>query len=254
MFAGLGKVPSFNGRGSRNDSNSNGNNRNAFTNDLGDRPLYFIGKRYVRFYFIDYKVIAFEVLISLLSFLMVIALFLFGYESVYPDLIPKVKSTYYILQFICIFISFISVFLVSRFSKDRDSCISYMKVLFMVSFILMLIFITYRFYLDSVYTNDKFEDLLNKSEYSEYINTSDKRLSVNSNGLNLVSEKEAFIEDNIQSYSFFKARTYCQIGLYFLVVLYTGYTIYLLTKRDNKRDKLEKDDAILFDEEENVKF
>ena len=34
MFAGRGKVPSFNGRGSRNDSNSNGNNRNAFTNDL----------------------------------------------------------------------------------------------------------------------------------------------------------------------------------------------------------------------------
>ena len=65
---------------------------------------------------------------------------------------------------------------------------------------------------------------------------------------------EAYIQENVTAYLNFKVKTVTYIVIYILEILIMCYLIYRLKKHDNAKDKLEKDDEVLYDEEENVKL
>ena len=66
--------------------------------------------------------------------------------------------------------------------------------------------------------------------------------------------KEAYIQENVTAYLNFKVKTVTYIVIYILEILIMCYLIHRLKKHDNAKDKLEKDDEVLYDEEENVKL
>ena len=66
--------------------------------------------------------------------------------------------------------------------------------------------------------------------------------------------KEAYIQDNTNAYLNFKVKTVTYIVIYILTILVMIYLAYRLKKNEDQKDRLEKDDEILYDEEENVKM
>ena len=72
--------------------------------------------------------------------------------------------------------------------------------------------------------------------------------------IKIKSEKEYYIDECVKAYNIFSIRMYGIIGLNVLLIILLIYQIPKVSRIQEKRDKLSKDDEILFDEEENVKF
>ena len=80
------------------------------------------------------------------------------------------------------------------------------------------------------------------------------RIDLGITGVSVKTEKEYYIDECMKLYNIFKIKSYGTLGLHMLLNILLIYQIIRVQDIQNKRKKIDKDDLILFDEEQNVKF
>ena len=69
-----------------------------------------------------------------------------------------------------------------------------------------------------------------------------------------LDDKEAYIEESVNAYTNFKVKTILYMVIYCITICIIFYLAHRLENMEDKKEELYKDDAVLFDEEENIKF
>ena len=80
------------------------------------------------------------------------------------------------------------------------------------------------------------------------------KFSFNVLGFKVSDTREFYIEESINAYTNFTIK----VVLYFIIHILFVFLIFYLSNRlstiENKKEKLMKDDVVLYDDEENIKF
>ena len=147
-----------------------------------------------------------------------------------------------------------------RNKEKRNRMIMLIAVL-VLSLITMFSFFFVRLSFDSKYNNQYFDSIY-ISEHPEEIkdNTKDKlnfkkqHIDLTLAGPQLKTDAEFYTSECMEMYNIFKVKTYLIGGAHLLINILLVLQIIKLMSIDKKREQLEKDDAIVYDPEQNVHF
>lgn len=202
---------------------------------------------------LDNTYVIFQMIVTIIIFTTAGITFLSTYK---PSIIDPIENTKRILINTYILITLallVLTILANYFSKDKNALIKRLIVILSLSVITILVFFGIKANMDSTYTKNKFEQIYNQ-EYSGQTSNSESKIVVSIGEIKIKSEKEYYIDECVKAYNIFSIRMYGIIGLNVLLIILLIYQIPKVSRIQEKRDKLSKDDEILFDEEENVKF
>lgn len=246
-FMGRGGMPSF------NDNIGDGIQDNG--NDVG-RHGYYRGYGYYRRYYyipLDNTYVIMQMIVTFLILIIGVIAFLFTYKSSIVDPIASMKKIFINTHLITIGILLAITLVMNFFSKSTTSLIKRLAIIFVISVIVMLVFFGIKLNLDTTYTEDKFEQIYTEQGISEDSGNKSK-VDINLTGFGIKTEKEYYIDEFMKLYNIFKTKTYGTLGVHLLLNLLLIYQISKIAKIEGKKEKLNKDDLILFDEEQNVKI
>lgn len=229
--------------------------RGGFGGFGNDKRRYYRGGLFRIYTYIplDNTYVIFQMIVTIIIFVTAGITFLYTYK---PSIIDPIESTKKILINTYILITLallVLTILANYFSKDKNALIKRLIVILLLSVITILVFFGIKANMDSTYTKNKFEQIYNQ-EYSEQNSDSESKIVVSIGEIKIKSEKEYYIDECVKAYNIFSIRMYGIIGLNVLLIILLIYQIPKVSRIQEKRDKLSKDDEILFDEEENVKF
>ena len=202
---------------------------------------------------LDNTYVIFQMIVTIIIFITAGITFLSTYK---PSIIDPIENTKKILINTYILITLallVLTILANYFSKDKNALIKRLIVILSLSVITILVFLGIKANMDLTYTKNKFEQIYNQ-EYSGQTSNSESKIVVSIGEIKIKSEKEYYIDECVKAYNIFSIRMYGIIGLNVLLIILLIYQIPKVSRIQEKRDKLSKDDEILFDEEENVKF
>ena len=107
--------------------------------------------------------------------------------------------------------------------------------------------------MDSIYTENKFAEIY-EQEYTESKTSDKNKIDIGLTGVSIKSEKEYYIDKCIEAYNVFTIKMYSSFAINGFLIILLIYEIIKVLNIQEKKDRLSKDDAILFDEEENIKI
>lgn len=139
------------------------------------------------------------------------------------------------------------------FSKSEKVILKRLSIIFTISIIIMIAFFGTKLNLDKTYTRDKFEQFYTDQNTDKYSNTKLK-LAIGIKEIGIKTEKEYYISECMKLYNIFSTKVYVILGVHILFNILMIYQILKILKVQGKKDKMNRDEVILFDEEENVKF
>ena len=142
--------------------------------------------------------------------------------------------------------------LITILSKQKETLIKGLRLVGIISLLIVCIHLGLKINLDSQYNEETFGEFY--ETYEEQGNTSSKRVTIGLSGIKYLDNKEAYIEESVNAYTNFKIKTILYIVIYFIAICMIFYLAHRLANREEKKEDLYKDDAVLFDEEENIKF
>ena len=208
---------------------------------------------YYGYYIIHYDktFIAMELISAFLIILIAVAVYLFAYQITFYDPIAETKTTFLTFQLISILATVILAGLITILSKQKETIIKGLKLVGIISLLIVLIHLGSKIYLDSQYNEETFGEFYETYEQGD---TSSKRVTVGLSGIQYLDDKEAYIEESVNAYTNFKVKTILYMAIYFITICIIFYLAYRLANLEDKKEELHKDDAVLFDEEENIKF
>lgn len=246
-FHGRGSGPFFGNRGPRGGNNSGESKGNFYH--------YFYYHHYHRPYIIVYDktFMLMEIIATAIILIGCIMAYLFSYQPSFPDPIQSVKDTYLISQGIVLGCMVVFLILASFFTEEKEKLEKRLKIILIVSCISLVVLFGVRIYLDGIYTTEKFETFYETTDF-EGKNESFSGNGISLKNMSIATQKELYVEENLRTYQFFQIKTLMLIVLQILLNILIGYFILRVRKHNQKKDQLEKDDAILYDEEENVKI
>ena len=237
----------------RGNFSTNGNN------NLGSNGKYFHhrGLYYRRRIVIDSNYILIQMLITFLIFILGVVGYISNYESKIEDPLESIKSTYINVYLICI-VCFLGInFIINQFAKSETSLLNKLSIFFIISILTMFSFFGVRLNFDSKYNKVFFEKIAieqNLEDTSTKKDILNSKLDLGLGGISLKTEKQYFLDECDNLYKIFQTKTYGILGLHLLFNLLLFYQIVKIIKTINKKDKMDKNDAILFDEEQNIKI
>lgn len=247
-FENRGSGPSFGGNDGDNKEDKNiGNGGPKFHRGYWFRPYYCTYIPLDNTYVIMQMIVTFTILI-----IGAIA-YLTTYKSDIIDPIENTKKLFINAHLITIGILLGITLLFNYFSKDAKSLIKRLIVTLAISIIIMFSFIGVKLHMDKTYTKTKFNQIYSEQGVSEEASNK-QRVDLGLSGVKIKTEKEYYVDECVELYNIFKTKTYGILGIHLLLNLLLIYQIYKLVKIENKKDRLKRDDKILFDEEENVKI
>ena len=106
---------------------------------------------------------------------------------------------------------------------------------------------------DNKYTKETFEEICS-SQFEEDIENKKTKVDIELTGVSLKTDKEYYVDECVKKYNIFKIKTYGTLILHLVLNLLLIYQIEKNRKIENKKSQIAKDDIVLFDEEENVKY
>ncbi len=251
-YMGRGGFSSFGsglGGGVRqNDNYDNNDNRH-------NNRMYYRGGLFRMYYYIplDNTYVIFQMIATIIIFTIVGITFLITYK---PSVIDPLEDTKRIIMNTYIIITLllaVITILANYFSKDKNMLIKRLTIILSISIITILVFWGVKANLDSTYTKDKFEQIYTQ-EYGEQKSETQNKISIGLTEMQIKTEKEYYVDEYIKAYNIFGIRMYVVIGVNILIIILLIYQISKVSKIQEIKDRVSKDDAILFDEEENVKF
>ena len=227
---------------------------NVSNSDYGRR--YRAGWFHVYYYIpLDNTYVQMEMIAAIIIFIIVGISYLVSYKSSIVDPIEGVKKAFFNTSIVITLALMILVILANYFSKEKKVLIKRLATIAIVALVMILGVGIGKIYLDSKYNRNTFE----KFYIQEYGNETDKknkkeRIDLSLSGFDVKSEKKYYIDECMKAYNIFTIRTYLVLLMDLLLIVLIIYQIYKVYRIQEKRDKLEKDDIVVYDEEENVKF
>lgn len=218
-------------------------------------PFYEFYRNY-DYYYIQYdeKFIAMELIAEFLFIAIIVAVYLFGYQISFEDPIAHVKKHFLIAQVVAIVISLIATGIVTFFIKSsKERLIKNLKIVAILSILAILIFIGIKLNLNKRYNENTFAEFYEQCEQPN-IDGNSNRLSVGILGAKVTTYKQDYIEKSKNAYNNFSIKSMLYLTIYVFVVIFIFYLSYRVSTIERKKQRLSKDDAILYDDEENVKF
>lgn len=211
---------------------------------------YWGRRRYFIIYY-DKTFIAMELISVILIILIAVAVYLFAYQVTFDDPIAETKETFLTFQLISILATVILATLITILSKQKETIIKGLKLVGILSLLIVFIHLGTKMYLDSQYNEETFGEFYETYEQGD---TSSKRVTVGLSGIQYLDDKDAYIEESVNAYINFKVKTILYMVIYIIAICIIFYLAHRLDKIEDKKEELYKDDAVLFDEEENIKF
>lgn len=217
--------------------------------------MYYRGRLIRMYYYIplDNTYVIFQMIAAIIIFIIAGITFLTTYK---PSVIDPLEETKRIIvnTYIIIDLALVSIILLANyFSKNKNTLIKRLIVILLVAIVTILIFFGIKANLNSTYTESKFEQIYTQ-ENGEKTTDIKSKFDVGFTGVKMKTEKEYYIDECVKAYNVFSIRMYVLVGINVLLIILLIYQISKASKIQEKRDRLSKDDAILFDEEENMKF
>lgn len=202
-------------------------------------------------YVIMQMVLFFIMLIAFLLF------FLFARKSAVTDTIEDVKNIFINLYLVVMALILALTAFAYRNKEQRNRMIMLITVL-VLSIVTMFSFFFVRLNMDSQY-NSQYFDSVYISEHPEEntkdkSNSNKKRIDLTLAGPQLKTDAEFYTSECMEMYNIFKVKTYLISGVHLLINILLALQIIKLMSIDKKREQLEKDDAIVYDPEQNVHF
>ncbi len=184
-------------------------------------------------------------IIAVIMFFTCLIGILYSYKPSIIDPISGIKKLYVNGYLISLGILLIFILIVHKKSKDSKELSHNLFIALLASFALVLTFISFKIFLDKIYTETKFEEI--------YLNVGELQTDINLIDTNRLATKSHYVSECKNLYAIFDANVFSIFILHFTFNL---LLIYITLKAKNNRDKIEKvqlhDDA-LFDEEINIK-
>lgn len=237
-FMGRGKKPSI----------SNKNITSIDENIDFNKPGNYFRKRiyyYKWFRSLDDKmqiIVTFIILIAgLIAFL--------TYKSNIIDPIADIKRMFINSHLIVSGVFLVLVFIINLTSKNESHLIKRLILITVISIIVMMLFWGIKLYLDLTYNEAKFNELYIEQNIAE-----ETEIDVGYTGISLKTEKEHYIDECIKLYNIFRIKSYGTLCMHLLLNILLIYQILKVQKIKNKKEIVNRDDLILFDEEQNVKI
>lgn len=242
-FMGRGDMPSIN-------NNIGGGENNDF--DGGYRHYY--GWHYRRIYYIpvDNTYVIIEMIVTFIILIVGVIAYLFMYKSSIIDPIENIKSIFMNIYSVVLLILLGIVVIANFFSKSKEALVKGLAIILVISIATMLIFLGIKLSYDSTYDKDKFEQFYLEQDIQEKANNS--KFDIGIGGLSIKTEKEYYIDECMEMYNIFKIKGYAMLILHLLLNILLIYQIFKVVNIQEKKDRLDKDDLILFDEEQNIRF
>lgn len=242
MFVGRGDIPNI----SVPDFGDNPNLNLGYVNDT-----YWYGRYYV--------VYAKNFLIMELSLFLLIALtiffvYLFNYNVSFNDPISSLKNTFLTCQLIAIVVSIIASALVTFITKSKKQLIQNLRIVGIFSVAIIIASIGIKISLDNTYNKNMFENFYQTYKSSADSSRDKKNIRVGLSGVGLSTAEEAYVQDSINAYNNFKVKTAFYIIIYILITSFIFFMSFKLSSVEEKKEKVLDNDAVLFDNEENIKF
>ena len=238
-MAYMGRRGSFSFAGGlESNNNDNRNNHNRHNG-------YLVGGLY---YDNIYQIIAIIIIFTIMGIT-----YLATYKPSVIDPIKDIKriimSTYILITLLLV----VFAFLANYFSKDKNTLIKRLIAIISISLITIFVFLGIKANMDSNYTKSKVEQIYTQ-EYSKQKSDARSKFDIGLTGVQMKTEKEYYIDECMKAYNIFSIRMYGIIGVNILLIILLIYQISKVSQIKEKRDRLNKNIDILFDEEENVKF
>ncbi len=210
-----------------------------------------------RYFIINYdkSFVAISLIMTFIILITGFCAYLFAYKLPFEDPIAGVKSNFLTAQLALLVTPIILTFLAVIFTKsNKQNLIKYLRIISILSLISILILWGVKFYLDNKYNSDDvFSSYYDK--YEEKNNDEDsKKITFGLSGINISSPKQAYITKSKDAYTNFTIKSMIYIVLQFLTVIFILYFSFRIEHIEERIDKLKKEDEVLFNEEQNVKF
>ena len=209
---------------------------------------------YNRFYYyipLDNTYVIMELIATFIILIVGAITFLMAYKSTIIDPIENIKKVFINAHLIAIFLAITLV--VNLFSKKESELISRLILTAITSIVIMMFFVGTKFYLDKTYTKTEFEKIYTEQNANK-IDSKKTKVGIGLTGVNIKTEKEYYVDECVKLYNIFKTKSYGTLGLHLLLNLLLIYQILKVEKIQNRKERLDKNDIILNDEEQNVKY
>lgn len=249
-FMGRGDRPSIdfdnNIHGAQDNNVRNRNRKNLF------RP-YCFERRYYYNVSLDNTYVAIPIILTLIILIAGAITYIVAYKSTIIDPIESVKKLFLNAHLIITVVLVGTIVITNLTSKSESILIKRLMIIFAISIITMMMFFGIKLNLDTTYTREKFEQLYIEQNTREDFDTKSK-IDIGLTGMSIKSEKEYYIDECMELYNIFKVKTYGTLGLHLLLNILITFQMLRILKIHNKKIRLNKDDLILFDEEQNIRY
>lgn len=202
----------------------------------------------------DWKFVAIEIIMSLLIILIAFAVYLFAYKVSFEDPIASIKTTFLNIQLISIGISLIFTGLVTCLSKSKENLIKNLRIVALISILVFLVLLVTNSYLNNLYNETTFGEFYEKYEQPNNTDKNQNTINIGLSGIKVIDLKKSYIDKSVSAYTNFSIKVFLLMILHILVIILILYLSYRLYSIERKKEKLAKDDKILFDEEQNIRF
>ena len=234
----------------RGNGQSLGNNNSNRTGNFHRIPFF-----YRRYYYIplDNTYVLMQMIVTFIILIVGVITFLVTYKSDIVDPIESTKKLFINAHLIVIAIFLIFTIIINLFSKKEADLIRRLVLLALISISTMILFWGVKLDLDLTYTKAKFEEIYTEANTTE---TTDERskIDIGLAGVSIKTEQEYYIDECMKLYNIFKVKSYGTLGIHLLLNILLVYQILKIKKIQNKKKRLNKDDLILYDEEQNIKI
>lgn len=240
-FRGRGEIPSLGHDPMEHDSNHNFDDRHR---------RHYRDDYYRNFYYIplDNTYVMLQMIATFLILIIGAITYLATYQSAIVDPIADTKKLFLNSQLVSILLILMASFVANFFSKTEIKLVKKLLLIFAISMVTMVAIFGVKLQLDSKYTKTTFGQIYNQQN-GNVSDTSKTRLDVSLTGIQMKTEKEFYVDECMKMYHIFQTKTYGILGLHLLLNGLLIFQIIKILNTREKKKKLDKDDLILFDEE-----
>ena len=246
MFRNRGEMPNIN-------PNIGGNDNGGMGYRVPHYSHYWNGRFIVVHY--DKTFVAIELIVTIIILLIVGAVYLFAYQVTFDDPIATIKNNFLTAQLVSIVVSLAVTGLVTFFTKSsKENLIKNLRIVAIVSILIFIVLFGIKLNIDYQYNEEAFGKFYEQYEQSKSNNKNSNTITFGLSGVKISTLKEAYISESVNAYTNFSVKAILYMAIHILLIIVIFYLSYRLSAIERKREKLAKDDAILYDEEENVKY
>lgn len=203
---------------------------------------------------VDKSFVIISMTCAFIIFIIAFFALVFGFQLPFEDPIATVKENFLTAQFTAVALTIAIPILAVIFVKSsKEHLIMILRIISVLSFVSILVFLGIKANLDNKYNESKFESFYNQYKDEDEKEDS-KKVVVGLSGIKLTTSKQNYIDKSKEAYTNFTIKTVLYMVLQLILIAIIFYFSIRLTNIENKKEKLEKDDKVLFDDVQNVKY